>query len=271
MIVPPDRMKRVTLHLLACVAICISANAQQSKPAMTFAVSTVKPSQSQGWRLQSTLNGYTAMGVSLLQMIHEAYGIYEPNRLSGGPAWIGASKFDLEAKMDDADVSVYRNLTLEQRHQMLQALLADRFKLVIHHEFKEFPSYALMIAKGGPKLQTVTDEQTMPYGDIKGITGLVTQSRRGLLAVQGFSMEGLASLLSGYDDVGRKVVDKTGLKGTYTFTLRWSPSGTLITASDASGPSIFTAIQEELGLKLEPSRTMLDTIVIDHAEKPTAN
>jgi uncharacterized protein (TIGR03435 family) len=270
MMVRPRRMKSVTLQLLACIATCISANAQQTKPAITFAVSTVKPSQSQGWRLQPTLNGYTATGVSLAQLIHEAYGIYEPDRLSGGPAWIGASKFDLEAKMDDADVSAYRNLTLEQRHQMLQALLADRFKLVIHHQHKEFPSYALVIAKNGPKLQAATAEQTMPY-DIKGITGLVTQSQRGLLAVQGFSMEGLASLLSDCDDVGRKVVDKTGVMGSYTFALRWSPTDTSITASETSGPSIFTAIQEELGLKLEPSRTMLDTIVVDHAEKPSEN
>lgn len=264
------RMKRVRLHLLAWIAVCVSANAQQAKPVMGFAVSTIKPSQSQGWKLQPTLNGYTARGVSLLQMIQEAYGIYEPDRFSGGPKWIGASKFDLEAKMEEADLSVYRGLTLEQRHQMLQALLADRFKLVIHHELKEFPAYALVIAKSGPRLQAAIAEQTMS-GDIKGIAGLVTQSQRGLLSVQGFSMEGLASLLSGYSDVGRKVVDKTGLKGNYNFTLRWAPNDRAITASDASGPSIFTAIQEELGLKLEPSRTMLDTIVIDHAEKPTEN
>ncbi|WP_256369658.1 TIGR03435 family protein [Granulicella sp. L56] len=265
-------MKRATFQLLACIATCITViNGQQTRPSITFAVSTVKPSQSQGWRLQPTLNGYTAMGVSLFQMIQEAYGIYQPDRLSGGPAWIDASKFDLEAKMEDADVSVYRGLTLEQRHQMLQALLADRFKLVVHHELKEFPAYALVVAKSGPKLHAATLEQTTPDGDIKGITGLVTQSQRGLLAVQGFSMEGLASLLSGYGDVGRKVVDKTGLKGRYDFTLRWAPNDRAITASDASGPSIFTAIQEDLGLKLEPSRTMLDTIVVDHAEKPTEN
>jgi uncharacterized protein (TIGR03435 family) len=211
------------------------------------------------------------MGVTLLQMIQEAYGIYEPDRLSGGPAWIDASKFDLEAKMDDADVSVYRGLTLEQRHQMLQALLANRFKLVLHHELKEFPAYALVVAKSGPKLQAATSEQTRPNGDIKGFTGLVTQSQRGQLAVQGFSMEGFANLLSGYNDVGRKVIDKTGLTGSYNFTLRWAPNDRQITASDASGPSLFTAIQEELGLKPQSSRTMLDTIVIDQAEKPTEN
>lgn len=182
-----------------------------------------------------------------------------------------SSKFDLQAKMDDADLSVYRGLTLEQRHQMFQALLADRFHLVIHHELKEFPAYALVIEKGGPKLQEATPEQTMPHGEIKGMTGLVTQSQLGVLAVQGFSMESLARWMSTSGVVGRKVIDKTGLTGRYNFALRWTPEDTPVTASDVSGPSMFTAVKEELGLKLEPSKANFDTIVIEHAEAPTAN
>lgn len=227
------------------------------------------------WRMSFTSDGVRAQDVTLLWVLHEAYGIYDSDLWSGGPAWLDKARFDIEAKYD---VKKFPNLTREQRHAMLQQLLADRFKVVVHHETKEFPLYALVVAKDGPKFKE-TKPGELRKSPMYGVMCMVTGGRRGTMEMHGCTTTQFANDLSGYGrfDLGRKVVDQTGLTGYYTFALHWAPvdttnpSSTDPSVSDLSGPSIFTAAKEQLGVELKPIKGPLDTIVIDHAEMPTEN
>jgi uncharacterized protein (TIGR03435 family) len=214
--------------------------------------------------------------ITLLWAMGEAYGMPDLSLITGGPAWVDQKRFDIEAKFD---VSEYPNPTPEQRLEMLQQLLADRFKLAVHREAKESPLYALVVTRGGAKVEETRPEEIQR----SRLTGLpvchVTASRRGSVGLKGCTSADLANLLYGVakSDLGRRVVDQTGLKGRYTVELHWAPVNTANPtdaasgASDASGPSIFTAVKEQLGLELKPTKGPVDTLVIDHAELPTEN
>jgi uncharacterized protein (TIGR03435 family) len=206
------------------------------------------------------------------------------NRISGEPGWT-SDKFDVEAKMDEEAAAAFQKLPQDQqatqRQLMLQSLLADRCKIKVHHETKELRIYELVVAKGGFKLKEADPNNTYANG-IKGPEG---HPRAGLMMVQGGTITGqaipisrLAAQLAGL--VHSQVVDKTGLAGKYDVTLKWTPDeggrvtmpgagGT--TPPDDSGPSIFTAVQEQLGLKLVSTKGPVDTIVIDHIERPSEN
>jgi uncharacterized protein (TIGR03435 family) len=174
----------------------------------------------------------------------------------------------------------------------MQALLADRLKLKLSHDSKELPVYALVVAKNGPKLQEAKPGDTYPNGikapDGKPAGGAgMMRMGPGQLTGQGLPMESLAQLLS--EQLGRTVLDKTGLKGKYDFTMTWTPDpneGMMrmgpgpgpggppnndAALPDSSGPSLFTAIQEQLGLKLDSTKGPVDILVVDHVEKPSEN
>jgi uncharacterized protein (TIGR03435 family) len=148
-----------------------------------------------------------------------------------------------------------------QRQQMFENLLADRFQLKFHHETRELPVYNLVVAKGGLKMQASTAE------------GSSSSMNNSSLSGKGMPIEGISFSVSNV--VGRQVVDKTGLTGKYDFTLTWTPdemgapSGA--SADADSGPSIFTALEEQLGLKLVPAKGPVDVIVVDHIERPSEN
>jgi uncharacterized protein (TIGR03435 family) len=204
------------------------------------------------------------MDISLFKLVGEAYGIFDPKLITGGPPWIDRDKFDLEAKFDTANIPDARNLTYRQRADMLQPLLADRFHLKVHLETKDFPVYNLVLSKDGPKFKQ-TKQETID-GNGVGIT--CTYLRGG--GVKGCSMANLAQTLR--YSAGRTVIDKTGLKGLYDYSeLTYSTEDTPANSPAAAYPSIFTALQEQLGLKLEPSTAPLSILVIDSAEKPTPN
>lgn len=172
---------------------------------------------------------------------------------------------------------------------MLQTLLVDRFKLTFHWETKELPVYALVAVKKGPQIVEAKPGDTYPNG-IKDLNGQghrdVMHFGRGLLAGQGVSIASLVGMLSRLQ-VGPHVVDKTGLVGKYDFTLQWTPDvnhGALLkgpdggqqsagsaASPDSSGPSLFTAIQEQLGLKLQPEKDPVPILIIDHVERPSEN
>jgi uncharacterized protein (TIGR03435 family) len=141
----------------------------------------------------------------------------------------------------------------EQLRLMVQALLRDRFRLMVHRETKERSVYALVVGKNGPRLKEVAE------------AGLGIGLGRAQLRGRGASMSILASTLS--DRLDRAVLDQTGLNGFYEFTLQWAPDD----QTDAAGPSLFTAMEEQLDLKLEPSKGTVETIMIDSAERPSAN
>jgi uncharacterized protein (TIGR03435 family) len=238
-----------------------------------FEVATIKPNVKHdgSWRLEFTPDGFTAMGVPLRKMVEEAYGTYNPEQWAGLPPWGGSELFDIETKFDAAAVANYKDLSMDQRRRMLQTLLAERFKVAIHHEKRDIDAFALVVVKGGPKIKQTPPEK-VPEGDVKGYDGLVTKSGRGVLEGTGISMKAFAEML--HYSAGRLVLDKTGLPGRYDISLRWTPddlSPTIMSALDTGGPSLFSALQEQLGLKLQLGKFPVDVLVIDRAERPSEN
>jgi len=254
--------------LLLTAALALSPALAQTAPSPTapiaFEAATITPDKgARGWTLFATPNGYIGQGVSLRQLIHEAYGVSDDKLLIGGPAWIDSAKFDLVAKLNAADIPNVRALTFRQRAAMLQPLLADRFQLKIHHESKPFPVFNLVVAKSGPKLQPIK-----PEGLQHGC--LITRGQAGIWSSQACPISSLLALLR--TNTGRTVLDQTGLTGLYNIDLHWIPDNAPPSAAtDPSGPSLFTAVQEQLGLKLEPAIAPLDILVIDSAQPPSDN
>jgi uncharacterized protein (TIGR03435 family) len=255
-----------------------------------FAVASIKPDKS-GTNLVRIMfgpDGFSATNVPLKLLIREAFSVND-DQIAGEPAWAGSSRFDVDAKVDSADVPAMKDLTFDQRRQMIRSLLADRFALKTHEETKELPVFALVIAKGGLKLHEAQPGDTYPNG-LKGPdgqhggAGMMMFNASGQITAQGVPMSDLTRLLS--QQTGRTVIDKTALTGNYDFTLQLPPmKGPMPTppapgngpaagddgGEDSSGPSIFTALQEQLGLKLESQKAPLPLIVIDHIEQPSAN
>ncbi len=193
------------------------------------------------------------------------------DRIVGLPSWTKSERYDVEAKVDYEDVPKWKALSLTQKSLALQPLLVTRFNLQFHHETRERPTYSLVVAKNGPKLRKAQHVVTNPTGNGSPAgTGDRDQSTvtPGKIVLKGSSLSVLANLLSS-QGLSHTVVDKTGLTDIYDITLRWSPDD--IGSSDASLPSLFTALQEQLGLKLEYNKNPIDVIVIDHIEKPSAN
>jgi uncharacterized protein (TIGR03435 family) len=208
-----------------------------------------------------------SMNVSLKTLIFTACSILTDSQISGLPEWAGSRQFDVEAKMDaDTAASLAKLPQDEQNNQrmlMLQALLADRFGLKVHHETRKLPVYTLVIAKGGLKMHKTLPNERAGVG-----------FGRGQFTGRGITIGGLATFLSG--TLGQPVVDKTGLTGQYDAKLKWTPDDAA-GSSQATGtpldsaPSFFRAVQEELGLKLVPSKEPVDAIVVDHLEAPSEN
>ena len=214
---------------------------------------------------------FKTINVPLKMLLQFAFGLPE-TRIVGGPDWLNTIKFDVEAKADSAVDDRMRALSPSEgklmKQKMVQALLAERFKLVDHEETRELPIYALVTAKGGPKLQ-----------DAKS-NGLTIDSWNSKIEVRGGNntIELLAEELA--KKVGRVVMDKTGIQGRYDITLTWTQDDVLSsgfggTAGSApaadSGPSIFAALQEQLGLKLESQKGPVQVLVIDSIDMPSAN
>lgn len=234
-------------------------------------------------------DGLDATNVSLRMLIQHAYGI-EEQQLAGAPSWLDSERYDVNAKMDPSVADQLRKLDPEEgrtaRQKMLQSLLADRLKLVIHRDSKELPIYALAVAKNGPKLQEAKPGDTYPNG-IKGPNGVgaagMMRMGYGELTAQGVPIISMVRSLT--MQLHRTVIDQTGLTGKYDFSLHWTPDDGALSvkdgagslpagssaASDSSGPSIFTAIQEQLGLKLESKKGPVEIVVIDHVERPSPN
>jgi uncharacterized protein (TIGR03435 family) len=241
-----------------------------------FEVSTVKENKSgsSGSSSNSRDGRFTATNVSLKNLLqYQAYGIPE-SRILGGPKWIGSERFDLAAKTDGATTDRLRTLPPDQRRiqrqAMFQQLLAERFMLAVHWETRELPVYALLAAKKGPLLH--------PTKELDGHTG--TSSNNGELTAHGVTLAQMADVLTQElsRELGRVVIDKTGIQGRYDCALKWTPdTGRMSDATDGSvastdsGPSIFTAIQEQLGLKLESTKGPVQVLVIDRAEMPSEN
>ena len=227
----------------------------------TFEVVSVKPNRtatSIGNHFDPGRMSWT--GVPLHVLITSAYGL-QSYQISGGPNWMETDRWDIDAKTESP-----ANRT--QQLQMLQPLLEDRFQLKTHKEQREVTGYSLVLAKNGSKLHEVKEGEVSSRP-----AGLIV--KRGVIDGHAMSIAMLAGFLR--SELGRPLTENTGLAGDYDFKLEWVPdesqpnSGGNIPAPDSIGPSIFTAIQEQLGLKLEAQKVLLDILVIDHVDKPAAN
>lgn len=187
---------------------------------------------------------FIARNATLQFLVGMAFGVDNRN-IEGGPNWFDSQRYDIEAKAE-GDTP----LTPKQFQPLLQQLLKDRFHLAIHHETAERPGYDLVLAKNGPQLRP---------GKTPARMGFITNGR---IWFESASMESLAHALPSV--VGGPVADKTGIKGEYRLDLKFAP----VDANDSSLPSVFTALEEDLGLKLvRDSKVPVDILVIDHVEK----
>jgi uncharacterized protein (TIGR03435 family) len=224
----------------------VAAQSSGARPA--FEVASIKPNTSgePGARSGTRPGGrYIAMNTSLKGMVMQAYGL-QSFQITGGPGWLETDRYDVNAKGEE-------NIPERQIWLMLQSLLADRFKLKVHREMKESGIYSLVVAKSGLRLQP-----SSATGVNFGVGG------RKIVA-QGASMDDLTNLLT--IQLGQPVSNKTGVTGRFDITLSWAPDAA--TAGSEGAPSIFTVIQEQLGLRLESGRGPVEILVIDSAEKPT--
>ena len=252
--------------------------AQSRAEALTFEVASIKPADPNSRNVSMSYTGdggLNFVNVTLRQLIGNAYNIscgkFCDESISGGPQWVDSARFNVLTK--GPELPQPGRATAEQIRQCAQALLADRFKLVIRRETKEMAVFHLVVGRNGHKLKEYTGDD--PQGGIRG-------SRPGELIGERASLIGLTRNLTGM--IGRPVIDKTGLTGRYDFKLEWTPDmlpggkgpdapGEKMEASapEFTGPSLFSAIQAQLGLRLEPQRGSVESFVIVSAEKPAAN
>jgi uncharacterized protein (TIGR03435 family) len=192
----------------------------------------------------------------LTDLITYAYDIrnYE---LSGEPRWADIDRYDISAKAADGT-----SLDRDAGRPLMRALLADRFHLQTHTEMRDMPVYTLVVARGGPKFKE------SPPGAPKLLT-LQSKGKGAVMTVTGGDMAQLARQFSNSNSVDRPVIDKTGLTATYDYKLEWSDD--TAAAPDTGTESVFTAFQEQLGLRLQPTRAAVQILVVDHAEKPSEN
>ena len=241
-----------------------------------FDVASVKQNKGEsgmmGWRYTS--DGISLMNLSLANVIASAYGIQQ-YLISGGPSWINSTGFDLDAKVAAPDVETFKKLSPAQRRLMLQKLLADRFHLAVHTETKTLPVYDLVVAaSGGPKFKAAAPDPPPPAdadpSDPPKPRGMLSFGP-GMLNLQDMPFSSFVTQLSAA--VNRTVIDKTGLTGKYDISLKWTPDNQPPSdkSSDEQVPGLFTALQEQLGLKLDSAKGPVQTLVIDHVEMPSAN
>jgi bla regulator protein BlaR1 len=211
---------------------------------------------------------FVAKGVTLQRLIQLAYRVQDA-QLSGGPDWLNTARFDIDAKLDPSMVAPLHKQMAEHNGGDLKALLADQFKLTVHSESRTVPAFDLLVDSGAPKLQEVDGVRIM-------------HMEPGQLISQGTPIDLFAAQLS--MRLGRPVIDKTGLKGSYAFNLHWTPNPSelerlkqggeeqpVASALLPEGPSLSSALQEQLGLKLVPHNETVPVLVIDHAEEPASN
>jgi len=287
--------------IVAVLALCAASelvaarqardqSATSSTPQPTFDVASIKPNRSVDTRRSGALQPgrFLQTNVTLLQLIQQAY----PGQILGGPSWVDSDRFDVDAK-GSFDLTSYLPTADRSKsvYMMLRALLADRFRLKVHSESRELPVYALELVRSdgklGPELRRVDVDclavmsaiaSGQPRPPVEPGKPPLCGSGGGVghVFANGVSMPQFAGMVVRF--VNRPVVDRTGLSGYFVLDLQWTPDqpptsgppalpGSATTPTDP--PSIFSALQEQLGLKLESTRGPVDVVVIDHAEHPT--
>jgi uncharacterized protein (TIGR03435 family) len=240
---------------LLCVTLGVAAvGAQSAAPA--FEVASVKENKSGSLNSSNRTAGerYSGTNVSLISLMRTAYAVQE-FQIADYPGWAETDRFDVEAKMESG--ANPRDFPL-----MLQTLLADRFKLVVRREPRQAPIYTLLVTKEGPKL--APGDPSKCTGSSCGLNATPTE-----IVGENVTMTQFAARLS--RSIGTHVVDGTSLTGSYDFKVSWLPDDRFAGRGASANPTLFTAIQEQLGLRLQSGRGPVDTLVVDRAEKPVAD
>jgi uncharacterized protein (TIGR03435 family) len=225
--------------------------------------------------VQSLPNGLKLTNCTVKVFVGFAFGTKSLDFIKGLPGWTETTRFDIMAKLDDDSFAAFQKLSREDataaRMKMMQQILIDRFHFKMHREQKEMPAYALVIDKGGPKL-TEADPAKISNPSAEYHPGRAS-SGDGAFTGQAISMDDLARMLSGRTD--RQTINKTNLTGKYDVSLRWTPlrtsEGEMTADPDGARASIFPALREQLGLRLEPTQAPFDTIVVEQIDMPTEN
>ena len=242
-------------------------------PLPNWDVAVLKPHSTDdpgmSWRM--TEDGLSFVNLPLEQLICSAWDL-KPYQVSGLSGWMKSSKFDLTAKVSGDDVAAYKKLSTSRRREMLQKLLTERFQLKVHMETKTLPVYDLVVDKSGSKLKATTaieapsaeEQKANPDKYKKGSMTMGDGTYEGT----GVLVRSLASQLANV--LGKPVHDATGLTGLYDITLHFRPEEA---GSDdkSDAPSVFSAVQDQLGLKLLPGKGPVQTLVVDAAQKPEAD
>jgi uncharacterized protein (TIGR03435 family) len=249
----------------------------QSTPAYDAVSVKANKSGNGGTSVDIDNDSYAARNVSLENLIAYAYDLQSTDLISGLPGWAKSARFDIEAKMDADTVAELKKMSRDEsanvRRMMMQAMLADRFKLTTHPDTKEEQMYVLVIAKGGTKLKDADPNDTYATG-LKGRDGGPAGGgsmsvNNGHMVAQGVPIVVLVGNLAG--QLHRMVVDKTGLTGKYDFTIDLPRDSAPRDDGASEGPSLFTALQETLGLKLESTKGPVSGVAVDHVEQPSEN
>jgi uncharacterized protein (TIGR03435 family) len=261
-----------SIALLILIGAPVVAQSPTAVASPAYDVVTIKPNDSGGGTSFSTRDdSFHATNMSIRQMLVYSFGIRD-GLISGLPGWAESARFDILAKIVDYDPKV--KLSREQRRAMLGVVLAERFHLKLHTQIKQLPVYELTVGKGGPKFEptpaTVPGGDALPNdGPSPGSTGINPSNGTASLTGNTVSMSILATDLS--EQLDRTVIDRTGLNGVYDFHLRWTADNASQVVAEDAPPSLFTALQDQLGLRLQPGKGPVKTLIVDHLEMPAGN
>jgi len=262
-----------SVTLLVLAATGIFAQSPTTRPAFdAFEVATIKPvdpaSLGRYIRMQS-VNRFYAKGFTLNALVAAAYSL-SPRAISGGAPWADSDRYDILASTP-GDVQP----NLDEQMAMLRKLLTDRFQLSFHRESRELPVFAITVAKAGSKLKP----SAAPPGTLPELINVIYPEEKGgvhvMLPARNATIVQFAAMMQ-RTVLDRPVVDQTGLSGTYDFDLEWTPDenqfgGSLPQSPESTKPSLFIAMQEQLGLRLEATRGPVRALVIDRVERPSEN
>jgi len=264
---PPWR-SAITSALFVAASLAVAAQEQGKQPegstTPSYDVVSIRPHRpdqlqmGSGWWTGPL--GFSAFQIKTQTLIMLAYGLQTTEQIVNLPTWASSDGFDIKAKIDEETAAEWRKLPdaeVDRRQRpMIQSLLSDRFQLRVHREIRRLPILKLVVAKGGPKLK-VSPPDARPGSGMSN----------GYISGEATSMQTFVFNLS--NEIGRQVVDETGLTDNYDFQLRWSPDDQQ--GMPDAGPTVFTALQEQLGLKLISAKGPVEVIIIDHIERPSEN
>jgi uncharacterized protein (TIGR03435 family) len=270
-------LRSTSLVYAVLIAAASSTRGQEIAPATplpTYDVVSIHPNKSlSGSSRMSTNPGIlTFTNVTIKQMLSYAYGIRE-GLIEGLPGWAESAHFDVSAKVVDPDMQALKAMTGEQRSAMIVPMLADRFGAIVHTQTKTLPVYEMVLVKGGPRFK----EYVPPAGEAPtrgpnlGAGSINTNGFN--MTATGIPMASLAEALA--RQVDKTVIDKTGLSAKYNLELKFTPNNARMNGAPLEptdeAPNIFTALQEQLGLRLVAAKGPVITLVVDQIKQPTEN